>query len=80
MNLGGTTVCISISSYNRVKCFFVFYEILQDKIYSCFDKEVKRLKEKIENLKNQAIAEITNSKNSKELYDLKVKYLGKKGE
>jgi len=38
------------------------------------------LKEKIENLKNQAIAEITNSKNSKELYDLKVKYLGKKGE
>ena len=38
------------------------------------------MKEKIENLKNQAIAEITNSKNSKELYDLKVKYLGKKGE
>ena len=38
------------------------------------------MKEKIENLKNQAIAEIANSKNSKELYDLRVKYLGKKGE
>ena len=38
------------------------------------------MKEKIENLKNEAIAEIANSKNSKELYDLRVKYLGKKGE
>ena len=38
------------------------------------------MKEEIENLKKQALEEIANSKNSKELNDLRVKYLGKKGE
>ena len=37
------------------------------------------MKEEIENLKKQALEEIANSKNSKELNDLRVKYLGKKG-
>ena len=38
------------------------------------------MKEEIENLKKQALEELTNSKSSKELNDLRVKYLGKKGE
>jgi len=38
------------------------------------------LKEQIENLKNQALEEIAKSESSKELNDLRVKYLGKKGE
>ena len=38
------------------------------------------MKEEIENLKKQALDEIANSKSSKELNDLRVKYLGKKGE
>ena len=38
------------------------------------------MKEKIKNIKESSIAQIENSKNLKELYDLKVKYLGKKGE
>ena len=38
------------------------------------------MKEQIENLKNQALEEIAKSESSKELNDLKVKYLGKKGE
>lgn len=38
------------------------------------------MKEEIENLKRQALEELTNSKSSKELNDLRVKYLGKKGE
>ncbi len=38
------------------------------------------MKEQIENLKNQALEEIAKSENSKELNDLRVKYLGKKGE
>ncbi len=38
------------------------------------------MKEQIENLKNQALEEIVKSENSKELNDLRVKYLGKKGE
>ena len=37
------------------------------------------MKEEIENLKKQSLEEIANSKNSKELNDLRVKYLGKKG-
>lgn len=38
------------------------------------------MKEQIENLKNQALEEIAKSESSKELNDLRVKYLGKKGE
>ena len=38
------------------------------------------MKEEIENLKKQALEELANSKSSKELNDLRVKYLGKKGE
>lgn len=38
------------------------------------------MKEEIENLKKQALEELTNSKSSKELNDLRVKYLGRKGE
>ena len=38
------------------------------------------MKEEIENLKKQVLEELTNSKSSKELNDLRVKYLGKKGE
>ena len=38
------------------------------------------MKEEIENLKKQAQEELANSKSSKELNDLRVKYLGKKGE
>ena len=38
------------------------------------------MKEKIEKIKLQSISEIENSKNLKELNDLRVKYLGKKGE
>ena len=38
------------------------------------------MKEQIENLKNQASEEIAKSESSKELNDLRVKYLGKKGE
>ena len=38
------------------------------------------MKEEIENLKKQALEELTNSKSSKELNDLIVKYLGRKGE
>ncbi len=38
------------------------------------------MKEQIENLKNQALEEIAKAENSKELNDLRVKYLGKKGE
>lgn len=38
------------------------------------------MKEEIENLKKQALDEIANSKSSKELNDLRVRYLGKKGE
>ena len=38
------------------------------------------MKEQIESLKKQALEEIAKSENSKELNDLRVKYLGKKGE
>ena len=38
------------------------------------------MKEQIESLKKQAIEEIAKSESSKELNDLRVKYLGKKGE
>ena len=38
------------------------------------------MKEEIESLKKQALEELANSKSSKELNDLRVKYLGKKGE
>ena len=38
------------------------------------------MKEEIENLKKQALEELTNSKSSKELNDLRVKYLGRNGE
>lgn len=38
------------------------------------------MKEKIEKIKLQSISEIENSKDLKELNDLRVKYLGKKGE
>ena len=38
------------------------------------------MKEQIENLKNQSLEEIAKSESSKELNDLRVKYLGKKGE
>lgn len=38
------------------------------------------MKEEIEKLKKQALEEIANLKSSKELNDLRVKYLGKKGE
>jgi phenylalanyl-tRNA synthetase alpha chain len=38
------------------------------------------LKEEIENLKKHVLEELANSKSSKELNDLRVKYLGKKGE
>ena len=38
------------------------------------------MKEEIESLKKQALEEIAKSENSKELNDLRVKYLGKKGE
>lgn len=38
------------------------------------------MKEEIENLKKQVLEELANSKSSKELNDLRVKYLGKKGE
>ena len=38
------------------------------------------MKEQIENLKNQALEKIAKSESSKELNDLRVKYLGKKGE
>ncbi len=38
------------------------------------------MKEKIEQIKNASIKEITDAKNLKELQDIKVKYLGKKGE
>ena len=38
------------------------------------------MKEEIENLKKQVLEELTNSKSSKELNDLRVKYLGRKGE
>ena len=38
------------------------------------------MKEQIENLKNQALEEIAKSERSKELNDLRVKYLGKKSE
>ena len=38
------------------------------------------MKEQIESLKKQALDEIAKSENSKELNDLRVKYLGKKGE
>ena len=38
------------------------------------------MKEEIENLKKHVLEELANSKSSKELNDLRVKYLGKKGE
>ena len=38
------------------------------------------MKEKIAKIKERAIPEITNCKDLKELNDLRVKYLGKKGE
>ena len=38
------------------------------------------MKEKIEEIKKQSIKEIENCTTQKELNDLKVKYLGKKGE
>ena len=38
------------------------------------------MKEQIEKIKQMSIAEITSAKDSKELNDLRVKYLGKKGE
>ena len=38
------------------------------------------MKEEIVKIKENSVKEITNCKNEKELNDLKVKYLGKKGE
>ncbi len=38
------------------------------------------MKEEIANIKEQSVKEISNAKNLKELNDLRVKYLGKKGE
>ena len=37
------------------------------------------MKEKVENLKNEALEKISNLKNLRELNDLRVEYLGKKG-